>query len=187
MRRLTTIDNVLSTDECRQIIRRLEELGFRDQHSGDGNRVIRTRCVLKDEELVARLWPRVRLQVASLEELYDDEFTPEPAVVQPLDEFDAVGLNEMLRCYKYRRGEQFRRHEDFAHEWDESKRTFLTVLFYLNEDYDGGETEFENAVVTPRTGLAAVFPHELEHAGRPVTSGVKYALRSDVVFARRNA
>ncbi|MCA9071814.1 MAG: 2OG-Fe(II) oxygenase, partial [Planctomycetaceae bacterium] len=83
-----------------------------------------------------------------------------------------------------RPGEQFRRHEDFAHEWNDRRRTFLTVLIYLNQEFTGGETWFEeeNLTVTPQTGTATIFPHELIHAGCPVVTGIKYALRSDVIF-----
>ena len=37
--------------------------------------------------------------------------------------------------------------------------------------------------VQPDTGAAFVFDHKILHAGLPVTSGVKYALRTDVMFA----
>ena len=89
----------------------------------------------------------------------------------------------MLRCYKYLPGEQFRRHEDFAYEWSETRRTFYTVLFYLNNEYTGGETTFDHNQVVPETGLAVIFPHELYHSGNMVETGIKYAMRSDVVFA----
>ena len=58
----------------------------------------------------------------------------------------------------------------------------------------GGETVFygargrEVARVAPRAGLALLHRHGeahcLEHEGAAVRAGVKYVLRSDVVFAR---
>ncbi len=164
------------------MIQRLESVGFHQQFSGDKNRIIRTRCVYADQEFVDSLWPRMRPSIPELSELYDESFPPEPIPISPLESFRPTGLNELLRCYKYQPGEQFRRHEDFAHEWDSTKRTFLTVLFYLNEDFTGGETRFEEGVVEPKIGTAAIFPHELVHEGCPVATGVKYSLRSDVVF-----
>jgi hypothetical protein len=55
-------------------------------------------------------------------------------------------------------------------------------MVYLNEGFAGGETAFLDRVVTPRTGRALIFRHELPHEGRPVERGLKYALRTDIMF-----
>jgi hypothetical protein len=52
--------------------------------------------------------------------------------------------------------------------------------------------EFDGAVsrvvdLEPATGLGAVFAHGLLHSGRPVISGSKYVLRTDVLFHRVDA
>ncbi len=60
-----------------------------------------------------------------------------------------------------------------------------TCLMYLNEDFEGGETEFPKIYykVIPKTGLLAIWDNidkdkniiqESEHAGLTVTKGVKY-------------
>jgi len=183
MKQLITLENVFSVEECNYLIDQLEKRGFVQQRSGLDDRIIRTHCVFEDRVLADKLWSRMSPDIGELVDLYNDEFTPEPAVHQPLANYRAVGFNEFLRCYKYRIGEQFRRHEDFAHEWSPTKRTFLTVLVYLNDDFKGGETDFEQTSIAPCAGIAAVFPHELVHAGCPVVSGIKYTLRSDVVFS----
>jgi prolyl 4-hydroxylase len=38
--------------------------------------------------------------------------------------------------------------------------------------------------VEPRTGRALVFDHGIEHQGAPVVAGVKYVLRTDLMFRR---
>ena len=57
-------------------------------------------------------------------------------------------------------------------------------MVYLNDDFAGGETEFVDLrrTIVPRTGSALLFQHMLLHAGETVTSGVKYVLRSDVLY-----
>jgi prolyl 4-hydroxylase len=55
-------------------------------------------------------------------------------------------------------------------------------MIYLNEGYDGGETRFESLSVVGKLGMARVFEHELLHEGAEVASGVKYVLRSDVMY-----
>lgn len=182
MRRIIQLRNVLSKAECAALVERLEGESFREQLSGDRDRVVRARCVFEDRELAQSYWERIRSHVRGLTETYADGFSPCPELHAPLERFQPSGLNELLRCYKYLPGEQFRRHEDFAFEWSDTKRTFYTVLFYLNDEYTGGETTFDHTMVIPETGLVVIFPHELYHSGNMVETGVKYALRSDVVF-----
>merc|ERR1712137_1489573 len=71
--------------------------------------------------------------------------------------------------------------------------SFMTVMLYLNGGFQGGETNFiiterfleEEAVqVQPRAGLALVFEHRLLHEGARLTRGVKYAIRTDVMFRK---
>jgi len=64
------------------------------------------------------------------------------------------------------------------------KTTYAIILtmIYLNEDYEGGQTRFSNISIEPKTGTALIFLHSLEHEGSAVTSGVKYVLRSDIMY-----
>ena len=64
-------------------------------------------------------------------------------------------------------------------------------MLYLNTPDKGGETNFlnprdeEDAVrVRPRAGLALVFDHNLLHEGGRLVEGIKYAVRTDVMFER---
>ena len=42
----------------------------------------------------------------------------------------------------------------------------------------------EACLVTPREGTALIFNHDTLHEGLPVTAGVKYILRTDLMFHR---
>lgn len=55
-------------------------------------------------------------------------------------------------------------------------------MVYLNEGYEGGATRFEAAKVMGKAGMALLFQHGLIHEGAEVTQGVKYVLRSDVMY-----
>ena len=57
-------------------------------------------------------------------------------------------------------------------------------MIYLNEEFEGGETKFDKFSIIPKTGMALVFPHHLLHQGNSVVSGVKYVLRTDVMYER---
>lgn len=51
-----------------------------------------------------------------------------------------------------------------------------TVLFYLNDDYEGGELYFSEQDITlkPSAGSAVIWPWTVLHGGKQVLSGEKY-------------
>jgi predicted 2-oxoglutarate/Fe(II)-dependent dioxygenase YbiX len=70
--------------------------------------------------------------------------------------------------------------ERFIWEW---RRTFdrdISVVWYLNEDFDGGELMFPpfQLAIRPATGMVVTFPstHEYAHTAKPVISGMRYAV-----------
>ena len=74
----------------------------------------------------------------------------------------------------------------------------LTFLVYLNDGFEGGETVFyvphpsiNNCIfaqpVQPQMGSVLCFPHgsavdSLVHEGSAVVKGVKYVIRTDVLY-----
>lgn len=90
---------------------------------------------------------------------------------------------EPLQVLRYRPGAEYKPHMDALPA--EPNQRVLTVLIYLSDDYEGGETCFMRTGLSfrGRTGDALLFrnsgadgrpdPMAL-HAGRPVTSGIKY-------------
>jgi hypothetical protein len=59
-------------------------------------------------------------------------------------------------------------------------------MIYLNDNFKGGETRFNDFVVAPKKGSALVFYHYLEHEGAEVIEGIKYVLRTDIMFRLKN-
>ena len=92
------------------------------------------------------------------------------------------GLNERWRFYRYERQQQFTWHVDGTVRLPGGEESILTFMIYLNDDFEGGSTEFGWESVKPVRGMALVFPHRLRHQGSVVHSGVKYVLRSDVMY-----
>jgi prolyl 4-hydroxylase len=94
-----------------------------------------------------------------------------------------IDQGEPLQLLRYRPGGEYKPHMD-ALAGDPNQR-ILTVLVYLSDDYEGGETSFPHIGLTfrGRSGDALLFrnagpdrradPLSL-HAGLPVRSGVKY-------------
>jgi prolyl 4-hydroxylase len=90
---------------------------------------------------------------------------------------------EPLQLLRYRGGGEYKPHMDALPA--EPNQRVLTVLLYLSDDYEGGETRFPHTGLTfrGRTGDALLFrnaqidgrPDPLSlHAGLPVTRGTKY-------------
>ncbi len=100
---------------------------------------------------------------------------------------------EALQILRYRVGQQYRPHLDQARP--EPNPREKTVLVWLNQEYEGGETLFVKTglAIKGRTGDALVFrnvdadgrPDAVsEHAGTPVTKGSKF-LASRWIHAAR--
>jgi prolyl 4-hydroxylase len=109
------------------------------------------------------------------------EFLP-----QEHENYKLQNFNEMFRVYKYSPGQRFKMHRDGSYIRNEHEKSFYTFLIYLNDNFEGGETEFENLfTVAPKKGSALVFYHPLRHEGKILVSGMKYVLRTDVMYSNK--
>lgn len=110
----------------------------------------------------------------------------------PEGSITAVGLNERIRFLKYEPGHFFGPHQDLRYTRgpDSGERagetSHITVQLYLNEKFKGGATRFlcgkRHHDVKPRVGSVLIFDHDLLHEGSRVTGGIKYSVRSDIMF-----
>jgi prolyl 4-hydroxylase len=96
-----------------------------------------------------------------------------------------VGLFSPLRVYRYEVGQHFGLHQDQSYRRDDGARSLLTLMVYLDDDFDGGETDFpeQGECVAPVRGDGLWFQHMVLHAGRAVRRGIKHVLRTDVLYA----
>lgn len=197
------LHNVLSPEECRKLINLTEEMGYTHWLNLD------TCLWVPHEELVSEVFDRMV------------DFLP--SSVQSIDLGKPCGLNARWRVYRYDRDDEFEQHYDgsypgsivgsngyvtdgYGDRWSQ-----LTLLLYLNADFEGGSTTFypENDPKVPKTtgvpgeskpvpvkpvcGAAMLFPqqgHEFNrwkqysplHSGDIITQGKKYVIRSDVLY-----
>lgn len=167
-----TVDGFLSEDECRAYIELGERLGFSAAAIGSGEeaRILREarnndRILLDDAALAARLFEKAR-----------------PWLPAEIDGWSVCGFNERLRLYRYGHGQYFKWHQDGTFRRSDQEESFLTFMVYLNDDFQGGETRFRWDRAQPRLGRALVFPHRVSHQGSDVAGGIKYVLRTDVMY-----
>ncbi len=171
-----TIPDFLSAERCRRLIGFSEGFGFEEASVGlsSGAKMMKGvrdnfRAEVDDDELASQMWREV-----------EAEF---PARIQGVR---AVGLNPHFRFYRYENGQKFKRHIDGRQKVGELESR-VTWMIYLNDDFAGGSTAFDDIEIRPERGTALLFIHEQKHEGCPVERGRKYVLRSDVLFARDGA
>ena len=180
-----TIRNVLDESECANLIEAAEAGGMELQTSRGprfGEAPRRHRRAAYDDPAFARtLWESgLSAAVANLR----------------VGSKKPVGLNPNIRLYAYEPGDVFGRHYDDNNTIG-GERTEYTLLVYLSgqaQGMEGGETAFydshqrELVRIIPVAGSALLHRHGeacLLHEALAVTRGMKWVLRSDVVFAER--
>jgi hypothetical protein len=169
--RAFSIDAFLDPEECGQLIALAEAQGF----SSAG---VRTAAGPKAMPLVRN---NERVMVASAPWVWLIWQRLSLIGLPELDGQVPAGLPQDLRFYRYTPGQRFKMHKDGP--WNEGGLTSkLTLLVYLNDGFRGGDTGFRDFRVTPRMGPALVFIHDTWHEGAAVEQGVKYVLRSDVLY-----
>lgn len=145
------------------------------------------RLICKDTGLAYALYQRIQ------------SFLP-IEVVEEGEVWHLSGLNEVFRLSKYNATDRFQKHVDtyFQRSVDNAtlEKSMYTVNIYLNHDFEGGHTRFYSAKdtieasVTPSSGLCLLFrqPHtaRLLHDGEEVNCGVKYLIRSDVMYCKQS-
>jgi hypothetical protein len=170
---------VLSPEECAQIVHMAENKGFEKaalytdnagrDHFSDTRKSLR--CIIDSFGFTEELWRRVE------------------AVVPPAWHTagqTAVGLNERLRILKYHPGDEFKMHSDGAYTAPNGDSSKITLLIYLNEGYEGGFTHYSSyegmIAVVPKIGAVVLQDQALGHCVPPLQKGVKYALRTEVMY-----
>lgn len=99
--------------------------------------------------------------------------------------FPELALEEFrVKRYTGGTGQQFADHVDVGSL--ASCKRYLSFLFYLNDDFVGGETHFyPDTIIKPIKGSVVVFPPMwmYPHAGLPVKTGTKYIMSSYLNYA----
>ncbi len=167
-----TVENFLSKEECQEYIDLSENNGYEMAkiNTDRGQKVIaqvrnNNRSFYNSEELAQKLWEKAK-----------------PFVPEKMGNCVAIDLNELFRFYRYQPGQQFRGHFDESYIRNDVEASYMTFMIYLNDDFEGGDTTFPGLWIEPKQGMALIFKHDIYHSGREVTKGMKYVLRTDVMY-----
>jgi prolyl 4-hydroxylase len=174
------LKGVLTPDECLALIARIDSLNpeLATINTASGARVrtdVRNneRVIFDDQELADKLLARVR-----------------PKAPKEIYGMVLVGANERFRCYRYQPSMRFAPHLDGAFYRNDNEFSCYTFMVYLNAEFEGGNTTFftvPEVAIKPETGKGLLFQHPILHEGSVVTSGVKYVVRTDLMYRKPEA
>lgn len=188
--------NVFTKEECEEFIKQTEELGYLEDAAVSLPRSVRHNDNITwvvDDLTHDIIWDRCK------DFMYDDK--------EIFYGKNTLGLNKRFRFYKYSKGDFFKLHTDgswpgsrvvnkeLITDFYKDRYSQMTFLILLSEDFQGGETQFvvnkngEKELVNIRTPKGGVlcFPHGLHplhclHSSNTISSGIKYIIRTDVLF-----
>ena len=195
--RVFTIENFLTIDECKELIRLGLDQGLTEStlHASPlakQNRDTSTRSSTNAwlSRATSTLTEKIYKKAARLTKIDENLF-------QNFHDSSAQhhSIAESLQVVRYKKGEEYTPHHDFIspsinNRYQPSR--FATLLIYLNDVKEGGETRFPRAVndnnsegleITPKAGSAVLFYSSLEdgnfddlsqHGGNKVLKGNKW-------------
>ena len=174
------IPNFITPEECDVFIQLIDKTNTRSQVAGDGY----NNSKIEDSR-------------TSFTSNFNEDFLLHKALKQKIAdhlELDVV-RGETLQGQKYEEGQYFRPHLDwfqgdsyYNHCLHSGNRTH-TFMIYLNDDFEGGGTDFPNlkqtvkpekgkAVFWLNTGEDGQYTSDVMHEGMDVTKGTKYIITS---------
>lgn len=199
------LHHVLTERECQEFIDAAEKLSFDEIKGARPDYRSCKRITIQNDAIADILWSRIKHFIHSIEikdDPHDLHIHGPPTLMR--GKWKPVGLNSVFRLCRYLPGGHFAPHFDGHYDKTSSDRSLKTFMLYLNGDFTGGATNFvredqtlyKDAVtgkycaedkniicsVQPETGLAIIFNHHRLHEGAQLKDGMKYILRTDVMF-----
>eukprot|EP00035_Acanthoeca_spectabilis_P000083 m.70777 g.70777 ORF g.70777 m.70777 type:complete len:248 (-) comp10032_c0_seq1:1555-2298(-) len=184
------VKGLLSEGECIRLIDAQEKEGFgytnyRKAYRGN------LRLINDDPGLAEALYPRILSTIPT--EIVSEN---DPSTI-----WKPVGLNTRFRCSKYYPGDVFGAHVDASFAESRDVVSLFTVNIYTSTIAKGGETRFyfngrkKGRDVAfgckPVAGDAVIFRQpsgrDYLHDGASFPEGIKYLLRTDVMYRREEA
>jgi len=162
-------DPLLSPKKCASIIEMAEGNVFRVAHGLIENGRHNHETFLDDSEILQELSVKLAEEMSQGIKV----------------NFIVKGLGPNLECYRYQQGEYVAQHTDSPVEIEPDIWSNLTLVIYLNDGYQGGETVFPSTETRMRlsTGQGILFWQSLLHEGVVVLKGTKYIARTNVAIA----
>jgi hypothetical protein len=174
-------EKIFTRDECRNLI---EKIDFLDENAMLFPQPKNNRAFQDQDAINIFVDDGVTLPEASI---ISKQIFPkiQPCVDNYLERFPVLGMRKFMihdcKIKKIKCGAGFHAWHYENGDVSNSRRTFV-VQIYLNDDFDGGETEFlyQNKREKASAGDVLVFPCQFTHVhrGNPPIDGDKYLVTS---------
>lgn len=123
-----------------------------------------------------------------LQSLWQDVYDAQsPAVDDYRKSHNLMDLKywEAFNFIKYGPKQHFMEHHDHGYSYN----CTVSLVAYINDDYDGGELYFrlQNLNIKPKAGDLYIFPsnYMYPHQAKPVTSGLKYSIVTMLDYSKK--
>jgi len=160
---IKVIPNFLSNDECAEYINLINEKANKSD----------TCCFTNNADMFNHKY---------INETLSQHFYDRFCLFENPSDNEITGPNNLVMMARYINGENFGLHTDTGLFYDNINKlkSRFTVLIYLNDDFDNGNTIFYNDkfqvtdVIKPVKGSCLIFDIDLWHEGQAVKNGNKY-------------
>lgn len=173
------VDNVFNSNECDELIRATENIGY-------------IRASLFDKNGKQYFYPEIR---ESLRCIVDDvafSSVLEKRLIHLIPKIyrgkKYHSINPRFRCLKYNdTTHHFIAHTDDCYSNNEIM-SMITILIYTNKDYEGARTSLhldEKTIIgeiEPKVGMIYLMDQDILHSVPNLISGTKYIIRTELMF-----
>jgi hypothetical protein len=141
-RHIISIPNFFSHNECSDIIKKSNKIGFSTVDSYERNKRDSDRLCVLDNNLAMIIWHRMK-DLKIMEKVQSFEMVPYG--FETNGKWMPKNINECMRISKYESGSKgFVYHYDSQYCKDIGTKSIMSVIIYLNDDFVGGNTIFRD-------------------------------------------
>jgi len=195
---ISVIKNILSYEECFSIIEASEKVGFQQQQFFGENKDS-SFCTVYSPLLSNSIFERLK-RILLKETYFDSRHVVLDQIKflsnkQPIHQGFLDCCYPSIRVARYETGQSLKVHRDTCKKIKgKDSYTVYSLIIYLNDNYEGGQTSICKSIDTTKEGELYLFINiqgkrgdalllrqEIMHRGT-VVSGCKYVLRLDITY-----
>ena len=147
---LIELGTLLTSNECDEILTNINQEEFESLcDTYDVRKRNNSRLIVMDDRLARTLWRRLK---------FSNKLTKLVQNTKPLG-FNVQGtwelssVNPAMRINKYNEGEYFAPHKDAQYAPSGDERSLFSLLIYLTDNYEKGETKFYFPKILPKSNI----------------------------------
>ncbi|CAF0906569.1 unnamed protein product [Rotaria sordida] len=168
---LIELGTLLSNHECDEILTNISKEKFENMSDKyDVQKRNNSRLVVMDDQFAQTLWQRLK---------FSNKITKLVSNRKPLGfnvqgDWEMSGVNKAMRLNKYRHDEHFAPHKDAQYAPSGDERSLLSLIIYLNDNYEKGETKFYFPKAAPKFNMKGLTIEEEIQAYGGLENGYEY-------------